>query len=249
MFDNNKIGDQRRNVCCRVDARMAMCCVLMSGVLLPWGAYADAEEFATVHIGETANVNVHADSPPLAVQNLDASAVVDDKESIPIDIDPDLSDVVQLDTSKGDQNSQLDLAGPRDMQSLDVVDTGSSVDFPQAVVDVNGDQYISQEVDVDAVDQGERMAAASSDRVDQGDGLATGSDAALLVTSAPEEYQTHDVSIRHGKNDNKNDRPEDAAINAIGEEDSAGLPYAVLLALLSLIGLVPVARRNDHHRV
>jgi len=237
MFDNKKIGDQHRNVCYRVDARMAVCCVLVSGVLLPWGAYADAEEFATVHIGETANVNVHADSQPLAVQNLDAPAVVDfdDKESIPIDIDPDLSDVVQLDTSKGDQNSQLDLAGPRDMQSLDVVDTGSSVDFPQAVVDVNGDQYISQEVDVDAVDQG--------------DGLATGSDAALLVTSAPEEYQTHDVSVRHGQNDKKNDRPEDAAINAIGEEDSAGLPYAVLLALLALIGLVPVARRTDHHRV
>jgi len=248
MFDNKKIGDQHRNVCYRVDARMAMCCVFVSGVMLPWGAYANAEEFATVVIGETANINVHADSQPLAVQNLDAPAVVDfdDKESIPIDIDPDLSDVVQLDTSKGDQNSQLDLADPRDMQSLDVVDTGSSVDFPQAVVDVNGDQYISQEVDVD---QGERMAAASSDRVDQGDGLATGSDVALLVTSAPEEYQTHDVSVRHGQDDKKNDRPEDAAINAIGEEDSAGLPYAVLLALLALIGLVPVARRNDHHRV
>ena len=121
------------------------------------------------------------------------------------------------------------------MQSLDVVDTGSSVDFPQAAVDVNGDQYISQEVDVDAVDQG--------------DGLATGSDAALLVTTAPEEYQIQDVSVTHGQDDKKNDRPEDAAINAIGEEDSAGLPYAVLLALLSLIGLVPVARRNDHHRV
>ncbi|MGB5726681.1 MAG: hypothetical protein WBM52_05645 [Thiogranum sp.] len=237
MFDNKKIGDQHRNVCYRVDARMALCCVLVSGVMLPWGAYANAEEFATVVIGETANVNVHADSQPLAVQNLDAPAVVDvnDKESIPIDIDPDLSDVVQLDTSKGDQNSQLDLAGPRDMQSLGVVATGSTVDMPQAVVDVNGDQYISQEVDVDAVDQG--------------GGLATGSDAALLVTSAPEEYQIHDVSVRHGQDDKKNDRPEDAAINAIGEEDSAGLPYAVLLALLSLIGLVPVARRNDHHRV
>jgi len=211
MFDNKKIGDQHRNVCYRVDARMALCCVLVSGVMLPWGAYANAEEFATVVIGETA------------------------KESIPIDIDPDLSDVVQLDTSKGDKNSQLDLAGPRDMQSLDVVDTGSSVDFPQAAVDVNGDQYIGQEVDVDAVDQG--------------DGFATGSDAALLVTTAPEEYQIHDVSVTHGQDDKKNDRPEDAAINAIGEEDSAGLPYAVLLALLSLIGLVPVARRNDHHRV
>ena len=76
MFDS-KSGDQHRSVFYRPTARMAIYCVVMSGVMLPWKSYANAEEFTTVHIGETANVNVYADSQPLAVQNLDTSAVVD----------------------------------------------------------------------------------------------------------------------------------------------------------------------------
>lgn len=252
MFDNKKIGDQHRNVCCRVDARMAMCCVLMSGVLLPWGAYADAEEFATVHIGETANVNVHADSQPLAVQNLDASAVVDanEKESIPIDIDSDLSEVVQLDTSKGDQNSQLDLAGPRDMQSLDVVDTASPVKLSHAVDDMGGgigDQKAN-------VDLGDQPMAALSDMVNQGgefgagfnDMIEQGEQSLVAVVNA--NLPVTNTADAHSRNSDAGGQLKDASNDAAGEE-SAGLPYAVVLALLALIGLVPVARRNDQHHV
>jgi len=215
---------------------MALCCGVFLGAAFPCDVCAEAEEFATERIGEVGSTEVHGGSQ-FHIKNIDTHVTFEAPvlESAPSRIDTGLSDAAQLDTSMEEQNLQPALVASKEVLSLDVVDTASSVDFPQAVVDVNGDQYISQEVDVDAVDQG--------------DGLATGSDAALLVTSAPEEYQIHDVSVRHGQDDKKNDRPEDAAINAVGEEDSAGLPYAVLLALLSLIGLVPVARRNDHHRV
>lgn len=40
----------------------------------------------------------------------------------------------------------------------------------------------------------------------------------------------------------------DVAGEAAGAE-STGLPYALVLALLALIGLVPVARRNNHRQV
>jgi len=252
MFDNKKIGDQHRNVCYRVDARMALCCVLVSGVMLPWGAYANAEEFATVVIGETANVNVHADSQRLAVQNLDASAVVDanEKESIPIDIDSDLSDVVQLDTSKEDQNSQLDLAGSRDMQSLDVVDTASSVKLSHAVDDMGGgigDQKSN-------VDLGDQLMAGSSDMIDQGGEFGAGfndmieqGDESLVAVASVNLPVTNTADV-HSQVGDADSQLKDASNDAAGEE-SADLPYAVVLALLALIGLVPVARRNDQHHV
>jgi len=251
MFDK-KIGDQQCSVFYRVNARMVICCAVVSGVMLPWKSYANAEEFATVHIGDTANVNVHAYSQPRAVQNMDTSAVVEanDKESIPIDTDPDLSDVVQLDTSKEDQHSQLDLAGSGDMQSLDVVDTGSLVKFPHAVDDVGGgidDQKAN-------VDLGDQPMAGSSDMIDQGGQLVEDLNDRVekgdqpLVTGVSVKLPVTDTADAHSQVGDADSQLEDASNDAASEE-SAGLPYAVVLALLALIGLVPVARRTDHHHV
>ena len=251
MFDF-KSGDQHRSVLCRVNARMFVCCAVMWGVTLPWNSYANAEEVGTVHVGEAANVSVHADSQPLTVQDLDASAVVEanNKASNPVDTDPDLSVVVPLDASKGEQNSRLDLSASRNMQSLDVIDTGSAVTFPQAVDDIGegidhqkvtvdlGDQVLTPSNEI--LDQGGQLEAVSNHIDEQDDqSLVTGTSVNLPVTN------TVDVQGRVGEAEGQ---LKDVSSEAANEEN-AGLPYAFVLALLALIGLVPVARRNDHYRV
>jgi hypothetical protein len=224
----------------------------MWGVMLPWNSYADAEELDAVHIGEIADVDVHADSQRLAVENLHSSALVeaDDTESGSINTDPGLSDVVHLETSKGDQDSQLDLAGSRDMRSLDVVDTDSSVKLPHAVADIGegiDDQKASVDLgdgsmaaSIDVVDQGGQLEAESNEMNEQADQpLVTGTSVKLPVTS---------IADGQGQVGGTEGQLKDVSSDAVSEE-STGLPYAVVLALLALIGLVPVARRNDHYRV
>jgi len=206
----------------------------MFGVLLPWvNAYANAEESATVHIGESANVTIDVDSQSLGVESLEASDIVASTgtESKPIHTDADLSDAAHLDTSQGDQYSQLDLAGSQDMRSLDVVDTGSSVEFPNAVGELGGgidDQKAN-------VDPGDQPVTGSNDMIEQSDQpLVTDTSAKLPVTN------TADVHSQVGDaGSQRKDVSNDAA-----SEESASLPSAVVLALLALIGLVPVARRN-----
>ena len=229
MF-GNKIGERYGSMFYRVNAGIVIYCVIMSGAMLPTMSYANAEEFATVvHIGETANINVHADSQPLAVQSPDTPAVVDadDKVSRPIDTAPDLSDVVQLETSKVDQHSQLDLAGSRDIQKLDVGDTASSVEFPQTVDDIGGD------VDDDKpnVDLGDQPVAVSNAMIEQVD--------APLVAVASVKLAVINTADAHSQASNADGQLKDASNDAASEE--TGLPYAVVLALLALIGLVPAA--------
>jgi hypothetical protein len=141
----------------------------------------------------------------------------------PIHTDADLLAVAQFDASQGDQYPQLDLAGSQDMRSLEVVDTGSSVKFPNAVGELGGgidDQKTN-------VDQGDQL-------------LVTGISAKSPVTDAA------DVHSQVGGN--ADSQFKDVSSDAASEE-SAGLPYAVVLTLLALMGLVPVARRDDHHQV
>jgi len=52
----------------------------------------------------------------------------------------------------------------------------------------------------------------------------------------------------HSQASDAGNQLKDASNDAVSDE-SADLPYAVVLALLALIGLVPVARRNDQHHV
>ena len=241
MFHNKNWGLHRSNFY-RVNARIAVCCAVMSGVMLAWSSCVKAEEYATVHIGETANATVHVDSQTLDVQNLDASAAleVSDNKSIPIVTevtDPDLPGVAHLDISTEGQESQLALAGSQDMRPLDVVDTGSSVKFPNAVGELGGgidDQKAN-------VDSGDQPVTGSNDMIDQGDQLlVAGISAKSPVTNAADVHS----QVGGDADSQLKDVSSDAA-----SEESAGLPYAVVLALLALIGLVPVARRDDHHQV
>ena len=223
-MNDNKNDDQDR-VVCRLNTAVPVSCALMLGVLLSWkGAYANAEESVTVHSGEFANVTIDVDSQSLGVKNLDTSAIVESIGTVSksIHTDADLSDAAHVYTGKGDQYSQLDVAASQDMRSLDVVDTGSSVEFPAAVGELGG-----------GIDD-----QKANDMIEQSDQpLVTDTSAKLPVTNiADAQTQVDDAGSQ------LKEVSSDAA-----SEESTGLPYAVVLALLALIGLVPVARRTDHH--
>ncbi len=250
MIDNNNIGKRDLSRLFRKSAGMAVCCGVLLATLLPCDVCAEVKAIAASPIDDAAGAEVHGGSQfhskNLATQVTFAAPVA---ESAPNRKDAGLSNAAQPDTIMDEQNSPPALVASKEVQSLDVVDTGFSVDFPQAIVDVNGDQHTDQKVIVDVVDQGEQTIVASPDWVAQGDRPATASDVVLSVTRVPEDDQTRDASIRHRQDSRKNDASEGASRNASSEEDRSGLPYAVILAMLALIGLVPVARRSDHHRI
>lgn len=238
MRDN--YGSSQGRVVWRSLTGLSVSWVLVLGVLLSWKCvYANAEESATVPMGDFAdftNVTVAADSQSPGVENLDSSAIVESTgaESKPIHAGPESSDAARLDISKGEQYSQLDLAGSQDMRSLDIVDTGSSVEFPAAVGGLDGgidDQKTT-------VDPGIQPVTVSNDMIDQGDQPLVAGTNVVSVTNAADAHGHVGDAGSHQLEDVSND--------AVSEE-SAGLPYAVVLALLALIGLVPVARRDDHH--
>ena len=140
-----------------------------------------------------------------------------------IPADADLSHAAPVNTSQGEQYSQLDLADSRDMQSLDVVDTGSSVEFPATEGELGGGTDDQK----------------ANDMTGQGDQpLVTGTSVKLPTNAADAQSQVGNAGSQ--LTDVSND---------VASEESAGLPYAVVLALLALIGMVPVARREDHHHV
>ena len=251
MYDNE--NNRQDGVVCRANPRLAVCCELMLGCLLSLNAYANAEAFATMPIGESANLIIDVDRRSLDIEDLDSAVIVEftEAESKPIHAGQDLSDVAHVDTSTGDQYSQLDPAGSQDVRSLDVVDTGSAVEFPKAVGELGGgigDEKAKLDRGAqpvtgsnDTIDQGGEPEADSSDMSEQGD--------RLLVTSTSLTLPPTNIADVQGQVAESEGQLENATNDAVSDEEGAGLPYAVVLALLALIGLVPVARRNDHHRV
>jgi hypothetical protein len=196
VMNDNENGGQEHAVC-RLNTGLSVCCALMLGVLLSWNnAYANDEEFATVRIGESANVTLDVDGQSPGVENLEASAIVEstDTESKPIHTDADLLDV-----------AQLDLAGSQDMRSLDVIDTGSSVEFPNAVGELGG-----------GIDD-----QKANDMIEQGDqSLVTGISAKLPVTN------TADAHSQVGDAGNQfKDVSSDAA-----SEGAKGVPVCLMLS-------------------
>jgi len=244
MFQK-KNGGQDRSVLYRAKVGIAVCFAILSGGMLAWNAYAKAEEYATGSIEEITDVTVHVDKQPLGADGLETSGAVEVTDS-----DPGLSDVADPDTSKEYQNPELALADSPEIASLDVIDTGSSVEFPQVVGDVEwGIEYQKANMDLDEhpvtdlngmIDQGSQLEVDSNDMIEQDtQPLETGASIELPVTNTADAQAP--VS---GAGSQLKDASSDAA-----SSETTGLPYAVVLALLALIGLVPVVRRDDHHRV
>lgn len=238
----------------RANVWMAVCCAVIQGVIFSWSSPLKAEEYTAVQISEAENAIVRGDSQPLGVQSLEFSVAVEarDSNSRPFETNPDELDVVNLDTSKGDQDSQLALTGSRDMQTLDIVNTDTSVNFPHEVDDIAGGMA-GQKTNIDL---GVQPKVSSSKIMDQGGHLEAASNGIDELVDEPVVAATSVVTLpafgatdTHSQVADVDSRPETDSNSAASGED-AGLPYAVVLALLALIGLVPVARRNDdHHHV
>ena len=155
----------------------------------------------------------------------------------PVDVALASSDIVQVDTGKADQNSRLDLGGSQDLQSLHVVDAGTSVQFRQEVDGAAGGNG-GEETNVEP--GGQAMAGLNESIGHDDQRLAASASSNLLMTEVVVDASSRGSDAGKQLNEVSED---------IVSEENAGLPYAVVLALLALIGLVPVARRTDHHHV
>ena len=150
-----------------------------------------------------------------------------------------------------EQETQLALAESQRTLALNVMDTGSTVEFPQAVGE--------SDADVDNLVSGmpvlhTRPRSGSNHSSPSSGQRAAEFDGESGVADQPRDSDSR-VSRLAPSNEGEHRRIDDAgeqlevASDAVGN-DGAGLPYAVILTLLALIGLVPVARRNDqHHRM
>lgn len=240
MYDNNNGGPSR--VARRVNGGLTAGVALAAGVLLACNTYA---ETGASNIGESSG----SASAEIAVQKLSpVSEALDgfaaresaDRRAVSIDTKSEVSDLGSLKTHNQHKQSQLALADSQRALSLNVIDTGPAVEFPQAVGSMGADpaNYMPD------VRQHQRHESGTSDSVDSGgqgtvfaDKAGKGSKRDLWGPSTPDVHREVEVAER---------QPTEAASDATGS-DSDGLPYAVILAIVALIGLVPVARRNDHH--
>ena len=230
---------------------MAVCCAVIQGVIFPWSSPLKAEEYTAAQISEAENAIVRGDSQPLGVQSLEFSVEVEarDSNSRPFETNPDELDAVNLDTSKGDQDSRLALTGSRDMQTLGIVNTDASVNFPHEEDHITGG-LARQKTNIDLgvqpkgspskmMDKGGHFEAAWNDMNEM-------VDAPLVAATSVVTLPAAGATDAHSQVADVDSRSETDSNSAAGDEN-AGLPYAVVLALLALIGLVPVARRNDDH--
>jgi len=237
MFTNNDTNPDlglRRSV----GTRVFVCCAVLFGGMLNSGGQVEAQESAT---GQTETLNAAA---PAAEQlSATQSTRVRQPASLPeggagsSSGEADPLTLVRSEVEKTGANSQLVLVGKHPNESLDVVDTGSSVDFPQAAgavevvkdnqkltFDTTGTQPVSDAADM-ADREGQLSAVVGEDEAQ----LTAVADVQLGVTDVESELQV--------------------VGNHATSEEGSGSSYAVLLALLAIIAMVPVARRNDRRRV
>jgi hypothetical protein len=230
--DMNQDSGLRR----RVGTRVLICSVVLFGGGLNAGGQVEAQEPAT---GQTETLNAAAlvGGQLSAIQGarVGQTAALRDEGTGSFDGDADSLAIVRSEVQETDANSELQLVSEPPNQYLDVVDTGSSIDFPQAAgaVDVAPD---NQQLSFDAGTQPVTDAASMTDPEGQ-----------LSAVVADEEAQPTVVAdVQLAVTDIQSESK--VAGNHATREEGSGSSYAVLLALLALIAMVPVARRNNRRR-
>ncbi len=236
--------------------------------MLPWNVYAEAERFpgAQVQLDGLVNAAAPVDNPPVDNPSAAVSFKAPAQEAIPdhqlamnipdvnttgeipqsevVSQEPASPDVVDAGALKQIQNPQPASIVPLDSASLEVVDTGTSrqVQKPQpaAVIAVDAESPAALEAGVNISISGEadelNTAAA---RVD--DHQARNYKVMLPATGVVEKNETTGAVVAEtGK---KSGQTEGASGGAANEE-IIKLPYAVLLAILALMSMIPISRRN-----
>jgi hypothetical protein len=199
--------------------------------MLSWNAFAAAERFPAVQIqlDELADVVTLADTPSVVSSPAPAA-----------EVKFEAADQVQM--VKQEQLAALELVDTKEVSivpqgavSLEIVDTGTSIQVqnPQPVaefVSPDAEETVAETV---ALESG--INVSTPGEVDE---LST--DTAPVVVHQARNYQVMvpvtDVAEKTGQ-------PEEAAVGAASEE-TIHLPYAILLAILALMSMITVARRN-----
>ena len=204
--------------------------------MLPWNVYAEAERFpgAQVQLDGLVNTAAPVDKPPAAV-SFKAPA----QETIP---DHQLAmNIPGLEKTAGEIPVSI---VPLDSASLEVVDTGSSKQVqkpqPAAVVPADAESPAALEagVNISISAEADELNTAAA-RVD--DHQAKNYKVMLPATDvAAKNEMKGAVGAEAG---NKTGQTEGVSGDAVNGE-IIQLPYAVLLAILALISMIPISRRN-----
>jgi hypothetical protein len=199
--------------------------------MLSWNAFAAAERFPAVQIqlDELADVVTLADTPSVVSSPAPAA-----------EVKFEAADQVQM--VKQEQLAALELVDTKEVSivpqgavSLEIVDTGTSIQ-------VQNPQPVAEFVSPDAEETvAETVALESGINVSTpGEVDELSMDTAPVVDHQARNYQVMvpvtDVAEKTGQ-------PEEAAVGAASEE-TIHLPYAILLAILALMSMITVARRN-----
>ncbi|MFQ5642833.1 MAG: hypothetical protein ACE5FQ_03950, partial [Thiogranum sp.] len=226
---------------------------VMLCLMLPWNAYAAADRFPGV-ADELAGMSVLADG-----QESRAGDALPQKAEIAVAGDvgsgvPALQgkeqaslDVVDTGVLKKIRSSQPAPVKPWDTAALEIVDTGVSrqVQNPQPV------ETASPGVETEAAVVPE-TAGLKAGVPDEAGELNT--DSALAGDRQASNYKVMRPIDVAGKNEaaeavvaeaGKDNRQSEYAVGGdVASEESIHLPYAILLAILALMSMIPVARRN-----
>ena len=209
--------------------------------MLSWNAFAAAERFPAVQIqlDELADAVTLADSPSAVSSPAPAAAVsfgaadqgrmVNQEQLASLDI---------VDTTQAP-------IVPRDAVALEVVDTGTSIQVqnPQPVAEIvspGAEETVALESGISVSTPGE-VDELNTDAAPVVDHQARNYEVMVPVTDVVEKNEIAGAVVAAaGK---ISGQPEDASGGAAGEE-IIHLPYAVLLAILALMSMITVARRN-----
>ncbi len=227
--------------------------------MLPWNVYAAADRFpgAQMQLDGLVNAAALVDSPSAAVSfEAPAQEPMSDQAEliIPEDTSLDVNAGGEIPHSEvvDQELASLEVVDlqpapivPLDTASLEVVDTGTSrqVQKPQPAAVVSADTEASaaleSEVNVSTSGEADELNTAAA-RID--DHQVKNYKVMLPMADLVEKNEMAGTVVAAAAA-RKNEPPEDASGGAASEE-MIQLPYAVLLAILALISMVPVARRN-----
>jgi len=152
-------------------------------------------------------------------------------------------DVVDTGVLRQIQNPQPSSILPREATSLDVIDTGTSkqVQNPQSAATV-----LPNTEESSAVIESENVST-KVETEELGTGVASMDDhqarnykVMLPVTDLANKNEVTSTVSEIVKNNGRSE----VASGGVASEEAVGLPYAVLLAILALMSMIPVARRK-----
>ncbi len=236
--------------------------VVLAAVLImsPWYAYAEAERFAGVQEQLSGLVSADAgfEAPAQEAIHLDQTEVIVPKGAS-LDVSAgggsvqggnvgqalaSLDAAVDIGASRHVQNPQPGSIVSRDAASLEVVDTGVArhVQNPQpaAAMYPDAEVPVAREIE-ETISTLHETDELNADAASGGDQSARNYELMLPITDVAEKSEMTRAVV--AATEKANGQAEDVSGSAASSE-AIDLPFAVLLAILALMSMIPISRRN-----